>query len=90
MENINPSLKQNMKKNLTEKYPCCLIPRKKISEATGGILNPRTLANEDSLGKGIAGPIVIKGNICYGIDEILDYIFKNSLSVGTEKGGNHD
>ena len=90
MKNIGLSVKQDMRKNLTEKYPCYFIPRKKIADASNGILNPRTMAAEDYSGKGIANPIIIKGNVCYGIDEILDYIFKSSLSVGKENGGGHD
>jgi len=85
--NISTSLKESIKKTLTDKFPCYYIPRKKISDASNGLLNPRTMANEDSAGKGIANPVVIKGNVCYGIDEILDYMFEN---ICTEKGGDHD
>ncbi len=83
----HPFLIENMRINLTKKYPCCLIPRKKIAEATGGILHPRTLANEDSLGKGIAHPILVKGNVCYGIDQILEYIVENTTGAIPEIRG---
>ena len=65
---------EEIREKLKERFPFGLIPRTKLAELTGGILNPRTLANEDCRGIGIADPITIKGKICYKIDNILDYL----------------
>ncbi len=75
---VNKSiLIETIRKNLIKLYPCRLIPRKSIGDATGGILHPRTCANEDCLGTGIADPIIIKGKVCYEIEQVLEYLEKN-------------
>lgn len=79
-------ISEQFRTKLNENYPLGLIPRKKIGEATGGILHPRTMANEDSLCKGISNPIMVKGNVCYRIEQILEYLFdKTSDTLKTEK-----
>lgn len=62
-----------LKEKLEEKFPCG-IPRKKIGEATGYVLHPRTCRNEDSLGNGIAGRYKVGRNTVYPVDGVVSKI----------------
>jgi len=64
---------QEFKNNLSRLFPLG-IPRKKIGEATGGILNPRTMSNRDSAGEGIKGRFKIGGTIVYPVAGVVDFI----------------
>jgi hypothetical protein len=50
------------------------IPRKSIGEATGGILHPRTMANQDSLGTGIEGRFMIGNQTVYPVAGVIEKI----------------
>jgi len=49
-------------------WPATVIGRKVIREFSGGILSPKTLANEDSKGTGPAGRFLLCGQTCYTKD----------------------
>ena len=50
------------------------VPRNQIGEATGGILHPRTCANDDSNGNGIKGRFRVGRKIVYPIPGIMEKI----------------
>ena len=57
--------------------PSGWILRTNLTKETGGLLHSRTEANNDSLGCGIPGRIVVgKRRIAYPIDEIIKYLQK--------------
>jgi hypothetical protein len=51
-----------------------LVARTEIGEFTGGICNPRTMANLDSLGLGPKEKIRIGRKICYPTDVLIRWI----------------
>jgi hypothetical protein len=71
---------QNLEKTLTEKYPAG-IPRHQIGKATGNLLHPRTVANLDSLGKGINGRFRCGRAVVYPVKEVVQFIQARTAAV---------
>lgn len=59
--------------NLGKDWPE-LISRKQAARLTGGIVNPRTLSNLDSQGKGPAERLRIGRKTCYPKPAFLDWL----------------
>lgn len=57
------------------------VPRNKIGEATGGILHPRTCANDDSNGNGIKGRFRVGGKIVYPVSGIITRIREKANTI---------
>ncbi len=64
---------EKLEKSMQEQYPYG-VPRKFISSATGGMINPRTCANLDSLGRGIKGRFQFGRDIIYPVKCVIEYI----------------
>ncbi len=64
---------EKLEKRMQEQYPYG-VPRKFISNATGGMINPRTCANKDSLGLGIKGRFLFGRKIIYPVQGVIEYI----------------
>lgn len=60
--------------SLADKWPSTFVSRGEISKFSGGIINSRTLANKDSLGKGPRGKISIGRKICYPVSSIIEWL----------------
>lgn len=60
---------------MAEKWPSTHVSRKEVGKFTGGLLNPRTLANLDSLGQGPKKKIRL-GNklIAYPVDVFINWL----------------
>ncbi len=56
---------------LKERWPSSIVSRSKVGEFSGGLLNPKTLANADSAGVGPAGRIRCGRLIAYDIDQLI-------------------
>lgn len=70
MAQNQPDFSQIIKNN-----PSGYILRKDLSEKTGGLLHGRTEANNDSMGKGIPGRIVIgKRKVAYPVESVVAYL----------------
>lgn len=70
MKQNQPDFSQIIKNN-----PSGYILRTKLSEATGGLLHGRTEANNDSLGVGIPGRIMIgKRKVAYPVQSVVEYL----------------
>jgi hypothetical protein len=51
------------------------VSRNKLSELTGGIINPKTLRNLDSLGQGIPGKFTVgKRTVAYPIESVVAWL----------------
>ena len=64
---------EKFKTELERRYPLG-VPRKRLTEITGGVLNHRTLANMDSLGTGIVGRFTVGREVVYPVDGIVNFI----------------
>jgi len=74
MENKNFELIQKIRTMLNQAFPLGLIPRRDLGKATGGLLNPRTLANLDCLGRGIEEPITVGRQVCYRVERVVEFL----------------
>ncbi len=77
-QGIENSLK-TLEETLKEKFPLG-VSRKKIGEATGDILNSRTMANQDSLGCGISGAFKVGRQVIYPTQEVVRHIRKRVIA----------
>jgi hypothetical protein len=60
--------------SLRDRWPSTFISRDRVSEFTGGAINPRTLANLDSLGKGPAGRFRLGKKVCYPMESFITWL----------------
>ncbi len=72
--------------DLKNRWPSSLVARQSIKEFSGGILNPRTMANLDSRGEGPKGRIRIDGRkVAYDVDELIAWLEARSNIVGAKE-----
>lgn len=58
-----------------------MIARKKADWFTGGRVSPKSLANEDKLGKGPARRAIIGGEVCYPREAFVEYLLSKNVEV---------
>jgi hypothetical protein len=61
-------------KGMAEKWPSTLVVRNEIGKFTGGILQPRTMANLDSVGKGPEGRFRFGRKVAYPVDSVIRFL----------------
>jgi len=62
-----------LQKDLERRFPFG-IPRNKLKEATGGVLNAHTASNLDSRGFGIPDRFFIGNRTFYPVKSVIEYI----------------
>ena len=67
--------------SLLQKWPSSFVARCEVARFTGGIVNPRTLANLDSLGKGPPGRVRIGRKIAYNTKLFTEWLTKRAEVV---------
>lgn len=65
---------------MREKWPSPVIARTEVSRFTGGLVNPRTLANHDSLGTGPKGRFKFGRKTAYPIEAFLQWLEERSTT----------
>lgn len=60
--------------HLAEKWPSNFVAREKVSEFSGGILHPRTLANHDSRGTGVKNRISVGRKVAYPVESLIAWM----------------
>lgn len=73
---------QNHFSSLAEKWPSSFVARDKVSEFSGGIINPRTIANHDCKGTGPAGRFRVGRKIAYPVQSLVEWLEARSQSLG--------
>jgi hypothetical protein len=59
---------------MADKWQSPWIARNEVERFTGGIINPRYLANLDSQGKGPAGRIRVGRKVAYPVDSFISWL----------------
>ena len=59
---------------MAEAWPSPWVARHEVRNFTGGIVDPKYLANLDSLGKGPAGRIRVGRKIAYPVDSFVQWL----------------
>lgn len=73
-------LRQEFAEKLLQDLPP-MIARKRVDWFSGGRVSPKTLANEDKLGKGPAKRAMIGGEVCYPREEFVAYLLAKGIEV---------
>ncbi len=60
--------------NIIENNPYGFILRPDLREKTGGLLHGRTMANMDSLGKGIESRFLVGRVTAYPVESVVKYL----------------
>lgn len=71
MANVNFS-------HMAAKWPSSIVAREKVGEFTGGILNPKTLANLDATGEGPQERVAIGRKIGYPVEPFIAWLESRS------------
>jgi len=79
MEGFMSDLKPNFY-SMAAKWPSSFVSREKVSEFSGGILNPRTLANLDCQGED-PKRIRVGRKIAYEVNELCNWLATRSQEV---------
>ena len=66
---------------LKERWPSAIVSRSKVGEFSGGLLNPKSLANADSLGVGPAGRIRVGRLVAYDVDRLIMWMESRSKAL---------
>lgn len=67
---------------LAARWPSPFVAREKISEFTGGIITPKTLANLDSTGGGPKGRITVGRKVAYPTSELIAWLESRAIQRG--------
>lgn len=51
-----------------------IVQRKEVGRLTGGLVNPRSLANLDCLGQGPKGRFIVARKVCYPREAFLAWL----------------
>lgn len=66
---------------LQECWPAKIVARSQIGKLTGGLISPKTIANDDSLGCGISERFRIGNRIAYTINNVAQYMLDRGLII---------
>jgi len=55
-------------------WPSAIVSRSEVSRFSGGLINPRSLANMDSLGLGPANRFRCGRKICYPVSDLIAWL----------------
>ena len=68
---------------LQQNWPAKIVVRSEIGKLTGGLINPKTLANEDSQGIGISPRLRLLRRVAYRIEDVAKYLLRKGLMIET-------
>lgn len=57
------------------------LSREEVSKLSGGIVNPKTLANLDCIGQGPAGAIRVGRKVAYPVEEVIRFLEDRAVPV---------
>ena len=67
--------------SIADNWPSPFVARQEVGKFTGGIINPKYLANLDSQGKGPKGRIKVGRKIAYPVKEFIAWLESRSQHV---------
>ena len=73
---------------MKDRWPSAVVAQIMVGEFSGGLLNPRTLANLNSLGMGPKGKYRIGRKVFYDLDKLVEWLRDrvDQHSCGTSGG----
>lgn len=70
---------------MAARWPSNLVARKAIKEFSGGILSPKTMANEDCNGTGPEGRFLLMNQIVYPVKNLIPWLKARTASSWKER-----
>ena len=67
-------------------WPSTIVARSEVGRFSGGLLNPRTIANRDSQGTGPRNRLKLGKSVGYSVHDLLEWMDKN-LTKASNSGG---
>lgn len=61
-------------KEMVSRWPSPIVARREVGHFTGGLIRPKFLVNQDSLGVGPAGRIDVCGRVAYPTEALADWL----------------
>lgn len=71
---------------LATRWPSPFVAREKVSEFTGGIITPKSLANLDALQLGPKGRITCGRKVAYPVAELITWL-ESRTKIAAHGGG---
>ena len=59
---------------MAKNWPSPIVARKAIREFSGGVLSPKTMANEDSKGTGPEGRFLLNNQTVYAVESLIAWL----------------
>lgn len=59
---------------MAARWPSPVVCRKSIKEFSGGVLSPKTMANEDSKGTGPEGRFLLMNQTAYPVESLIAWL----------------
>lgn len=59
---------------MVTRWPSPVVARREAGQFSGGLIRPKFLANQDSLGAGPAGKIEVCGRVAYPAEALADWL----------------
>jgi len=70
---------------LATKWPSAWVARNDVGKFSGGLLNPKTLANLDSCGKGIPNRFRVGRLVAYRANDLINWLKSRTESIGSRE-----
>ena len=71
-------MQDDMFQEMVQAWGSPVVPRQKVGEFSGGLLNPRTMANLDSLGIGPKSKRRVGSRVVYRTKELAEWLEERS------------
>lgn len=63
-----------------------VVARREVGTFTGGAVSPKSLANHDSMGTGIAERYVVGRNVVYPVGALVDWLRAHTKTKQAQRG----
>jgi len=70
---------------MADRWPTPVVARKAIREFSGGVLSPKTMANEDCNGTGPEGRFLLMNQVCYPVANLIEWLKSRSSKSWAER-----
>ena len=70
---------------MADKWPSPFVARQEVEHFTGGIVNPKYIANLDSQGLGPKGRIRVGRKIAYPVSEFIQWLESRAVTVSSHE-----
>ena len=64
--------------DMVTRWPSAVVARREVAQFTGGLIKPKFLANQDSLGTGPAEKIEVCGRVAYPAEALAEWLRSRS------------